>query len=77
MPRTAWLLASTLLALAPLAGGAETSAARPSEPKAASPDTELLEFLGSGDDADADFQEYVAQPVTPPRAVAAVPKARS
>lgn len=34
----------------------------PPDPKAASPDTEFLEFLGSGDDVDPDLQQYLASP---------------
>lgn len=78
MRRTLWLFAWTALLGAPLAGGAaEPVAGRSGEPKAASPDTDLLEFLGSSDTTDADFQDYLQQPVTPPRHVVAAAQPRS
>lgn len=53
------LLACCALLTGPTAG-------RAVDAKAPSPDAELLEFLGSGDDADADLKDYLAQPAEPP-----------
>jgi hypothetical protein len=44
-------------ALAPLAARADA----PPPPAVAAPDAEFLEFLGNGDDADADLKQYLAQ----------------
>jgi hypothetical protein len=49
---------------APLATPSVMRAAEPPQP--AAPDADLLEFLGSTDDADADLQDYLAQPAEPP-----------
>jgi hypothetical protein len=77
--RTVWLLAWTALLAAPLPSeAAEPATGRVAEPKAASPDADLLEFLGNSDDADADLQDYLARPVRPPpRSVDAGEKPRS
>ncbi|HUO80932.1 MAG TPA: hypothetical protein VMU00_12395 [Steroidobacteraceae bacterium] len=48
-----------LLGLGPLLGLA--CSAQTTDPKPVSPDAELLEFLGSGDDVDAELQKYLAK----------------
>jgi hypothetical protein len=49
-----------LASLGPLLGLA--CAAHAAEPKPVSPDSELLEFLGSSDDVDSELQQYLAKP---------------
>ena len=41
---------------------AVTATGRAAESKPASPDSEFLEYLGSGDDVDPELQEYLAKP---------------
>ena len=36
--------------------------ARAADPKPPPPDGDLLEYLGSGDDAESELQQYLAQP---------------
>lgn len=49
-----------LAGLGPLLGLA--CVAHAAEPKPVSPDSELLEFLGSSDDIDSELQQYLAKP---------------
>ena len=52
-------LSVLVIALAPWVLPATGLAAEPTA--AATPDTELLEFLGSGDDADPELQKYLVK----------------
>ena len=60
-----WASVCSLLLLPAAAPGAESIAA--------SPDSELLEYLGSGDDVDPELQEYLAKPDGPAAAAQAKP----
>jgi hypothetical protein len=50
-------------------------AAHAAEPQSSSPDAEFLEYLGSGDDAEPELQQYLTKPeVADARDVKSAPK---
>ena len=54
-------LSVLVIALAPWALPASSLAAEPAAAAATTPDAELLEFLGSGDDGDPELQKYLVK----------------
>ncbi len=54
-----------------VAGWCALHAAVAAEPPPPAPDAEFLEFLGNGDDADADLQQYLTKRERPVKSVEA------